>query len=80
MMGAPDNLQQDYSARGLRDGICRAAGVPLPYLVLQLQAFKEGSRRNDGQMQMRNVARAMTQAEIDEVAAFYAGKTAPAGH
>lgn len=55
-------------------------GMPRPYLVLQLQAFREGSRRNDGQMQMRNVARAMTQAEIGEVAAFYAGKAAPAGH
>lgn len=55
-------------------------GMPKQYLVQQLHAFKEGSRRNDGQQQMRNVARPMTAEEIDAVASFYARKAAIAGH
>lgn len=55
-------------------------GMPKQYLVQQLYAFKEGSRRNDGQQQMRNVARPMTAEEIDSVASFYARKAAIAGH
>ncbi|KAF1045023.1 c-type cytochrome [Xylophilus sp.] len=49
-------------------------GMPAHYLVQQLQAFRSGARRNDGEAQMRNVARAMTDQEIAEVAAFYARK------
>ncbi len=52
-------------------------GMPKQYLVQQLQLFKQGERRNDGQQQMRNVARSMTAAEIDGVATFYARKAAP---
>ena len=55
-------------------------GMPKQYLVQQLLAFKEGHRRNDGQQQMRNVARPMTVEEIDAVATFYSRKAAPAGH
>lgn len=55
-------------------------GMPKQYLVQQLQAFKLGHRRNDGQQQMRNVARPMTSEEIDVVATFYARKAAVAGH
>lgn len=54
-------------------------GMPKDYLVSQLQAFRSGARRNDPQAQMRNVVRVMTDAEIDEVATFYAGKAAAAG-
>lgn len=46
-------------------------GMPKDYLVQQLKAFREGTRHNDGEEQMRNVARAMTDAEMDEVALFY---------
>jgi cytochrome c553 len=53
-------------------------GMPKAYLVAQLGAFKRGLRRNDPQAQMRNVARAMTESEIDAVAAFYARKVAAA--
>jgi len=49
-------------------------GMPKDYLVEQLGAFKTGTRRNDSQAQMRNMARPMTPKEIDEVAAFYARK------
>ena len=51
-------------------------GMPRSYLVAQLQAFASGARRNDSQAQMRNMARAMTPREIEEVAAFYARKSA----
>jgi cytochrome c553 len=53
-------------------------GMPHDYLVQQLAAFREGSRRNDPHAQMRNMAVAMTTAEIDQVATFYARKAASA--
>lgn len=49
-------------------------GMPHDYLVAQLDAFRSGGRRNDSEAQMRNMARAMTDKEIEEVAAFYARK------
>ena len=49
-------------------------GMPRNYLVTQLQAFRSGERRNDPLAQMRNVARSMTDSEIEEVANFYARK------
>jgi cytochrome c553 len=52
-------------------------GMPKDYLAAQLAAFKSGERRNDSEAQMRNMVRAMTAKEIDEVATFYARK---AGH
>ncbi|MFP5391992.1 MAG: c-type cytochrome [Gammaproteobacteria bacterium] len=55
-------------------------GMPKPYLVQQLVAFRSGQRHNDGLLQMRNVARPMTDKEIDDVAAFYARKAAPGKH
>jgi cytochrome c553 len=54
-------------------------GMPKDYLIAQLQAFRNGSRRNDSEAQMRNVVRAMTDAEIEEVSAFYAGKASAGG-
>ena len=53
-------------------------GMPKVYLVAQLEAFASGARRNDSQAQMRNMARAMTPPEIQEVAAFYARKASDA--
>jgi cytochrome c553 len=50
--------------------------MPKDYLVAQMLAFKNGERRNDSQAQMRNMVRAMTAREIDEVATFYARKAA----
>jgi len=56
-------------------------GMPKEYLVAQLRAFKAGTRRNDAQAQMRNMVRAMTDQEIDDVATFYARKaSAGEGH
>jgi cytochrome c553 len=53
--------------------------MPKDYLVAQLQAFRAGRRGNDSEAQMRNVVRSMTDAEIEEVSAFYAGKASPGG-
>lgn len=52
-------------------------GMPKQYLVQELGAFKSGKRRNDGLQQMRNVARAMTVEEIEDVSNFYARKALP---
>jgi cytochrome c553 len=51
-------------------------GMPNEYLTAQLRNFASGSRRNDGLAQMRNMVRAMSSAEIEEVARFYAGRQA----
>jgi len=47
-------------------------GMPRAYLVAQIRDFKSGARRNDSHAQMRNMARAMTDNEIDQLADFYA--------
>lgn len=44
------------------------------YMREQLLAFASGQRRNDINQQMRNIACAMTQQEIDEAAAYYASQ------
>lgn len=49
-------------------------GMPRQYLIDQLHAFQDGTRRNDSQAQMRNMVRAMTAQEIEAVATFYARK------
>ncbi|HEX2828027.1 MAG TPA: c-type cytochrome [Burkholderiales bacterium] len=56
-------------------------GMPKQYLVDQLKRFASGARRNDSHAQMRNMAREMSAAEIDEVAEYYARHgEAKAGH
>jgi cytochrome c553 len=49
-------------------------GMPRQYLIDQLEAFRQGTRRNDPLAQMRNVVRGMTAEEIQAVATFYARK------
>jgi len=46
-------------------------GEPEIYIRNQLQAFVDGSRHNDIDQQMRNVARQMTPEEIDLVSNYY---------
>jgi cytochrome c553 len=48
-------------------------GEPVTYLHAQLDAFANGTRRNDIDQQMRNVARGMTPAEIIDASRYYAG-------
>jgi cytochrome c553 len=47
-------------------------GEPEPYIRSQLHAFRNGTRSNDLNQQMRNVARQLTDAEIAQLAAYYA--------
>lgn len=49
-------------------------GEPEVYIRNQLHAFRDGSRHNDLNQQMRNMARQLTDAEITELAAYYAGR------
>jgi cytochrome c553 len=49
-------------------------GQPAPYIAAQLRAFTSGTRRNDIDGQMRNVARHLTDAEIEEAARYYASQ------
>lgn len=59
-------------------GIAQKIGAPhldgqsAAYIKEQLQAFASGDRHNDINEQMRNVARQLTLAEINAVAAYYA--------
>jgi cytochrome c553 len=46
-------------------------GQSAVYIKAQLQAFADGTRRNDISQQMRNIARQMTAEEIDQVARYY---------
>jgi cytochrome c553 len=48
-------------------------GQPVTYLRAQLNAFANGTRRNDIDQQMRNVARGMTPADITAASRNYAG-------
>ena len=47
-------------------------GMPKAYLSVQLERFASGQRRNDSHGQMRTMARALSAAEIDNLAGFYA--------
>jgi cytochrome c553 len=55
-------------------------GMPKEYLLVQLRDFKSGARRNDSHGQMRNMARSMTDVEIEQVADYYARREGVAGH
>lgn len=46
-------------------------GQPVAYLRAQMLAFKSGERRNDVNEIMRNIARRMTDQEIDAAAEYY---------
>lgn len=54
-------------------------GAPAQYLRTQLQMFSAGTRHNDINGQMRNVARHMTSDEIATIASYYASQPAPTG-
>jgi cytochrome c553 len=49
-------------------------GQAAAYAKAQLQAFADGTRRNDISEQTRNVARQMTPEEIDAAARYYASQ------
>jgi cytochrome c553 len=76
--GAPmRNIPACASCHGTSDaklGTPWLDGQSAVYLKAQLQAFTTGGRRNDISEQMRNIARQMTAAEIDEAARYYASR------
>jgi cytochrome c553 len=76
--GAPmRNVPACSSCHGTTDaklGTPWLDGQSVVYIKAQLQAFATGARRNDISEQMRNIARQMTAAEIDEAARYYAGR------
>jgi cytochrome c553 len=76
--GAPmRNIPACASCHGTSDaklGTPWLDGQSAVYLKAQLQAFTSGGRRNDISEQMRNIARQMTTAEIDEAARYYASR------
>jgi cytochrome c553 len=57
---------------GTKAGAAWLEGQPVVYLRNQLEAFASGTRHNDIDEQMRNVARVMTPQEIDAAARYYA--------
>jgi cytochrome c553 len=74
--GAPmRNVPACSSCHGTNDsklGTPWLDGQSAAYIKAQLQAFATGARRNDISEQMRNIARQMTTAEIDEASRYYA--------
>ena len=76
--GAPmRNISACSSCHGTTDpklGTPWLDGQSAVYIKAQLEAFAAGARRNDISQQMRNIARQMTAAEIDEAARYYAGR------
>jgi cytochrome c553 len=76
--GAPmRNVPACSSCHGTTDaklGTPWLDGQSAVYIKAQLQAFATGARRNDISEQMRNIARQMTAAEIDEAARYYASR------
>ena len=76
--GAPmRNVPACSSCHGMTDAKLGAPwldGQSAIYIKAQLQAFAAGTRHNDISEQMRNIARRMTAAEIDEAARYYASR------
>jgi cytochrome c553 len=60
-----------HGSIGAKAGATWLDGQPIAYLHAQLTAFALGTRRNDIDAQMRNVARQMTPEEIEAASRFY---------
>jgi len=54
-------------------GYALIRGQHAPYLAAQLKAYRSGTRQTDPNQMMRNVAAAMTDEQIDAVAAYIQG-------
>ena len=80
-VGAPlRNIAPCISCHGSVDqklGAPWLEGMPRQYLFDQLMNFRSGARGNDSHAQMRNMVRAMSTAEMAEIAAYYANGTPP---
>ena len=60
-----------HGPMGQKPGSPILQGLPATYLSMQLHAFSDGTRHNDINGQMRNVARNMSVDEIDAAARYY---------
>ena len=80
-VGAPlRNIAPCISCHGSVDqklGAPWLEGMPRQYLFEQLMNFRSGQRGNDSHAQMRNMVRAMSTAEMAEVAGYYAQGALP---
>ena len=63
-----------HGGLGSKAGSPWLGGQPTVYIKAQLQAFASGARHNDISPQMRNIARHMSEAEMDEAASYYANQ------
>jgi cytochrome c553 len=63
-----------HGAADAKPGAPWLDGQSAVYVKAQLQAFATGARHNDISEQMRNIARQMTPAEIDEAARYYSDR------
>src|SRR5262249_23474850 len=59
---------------GYKPGTEWLEGESAVYLRTQLEAFASGERHNDISEQMRNVARGLTRAEMEQAALYYASQ------
>ncbi len=59
---------------GAKAGASWLEGQPAVYLRAQLEGFASGARHNDIDEQMRNIARGMTQQEIDSATQYFANR------
>jgi cytochrome c553 len=68
-----------HGPQGIGDAVANPylAGQGEQYLVNALAAWRDGTRRNDASGQMTAIAKAMTDAEVKAIAAYYAGLPAP---
>jgi len=60
---------------GVGDHFPPLAGQPAPYLIAQLNGWRDGSRSNDPNQLMVGVAKAMTDAEVKAIAEYFATPT-----
>ena len=63
-----------HGAVDYKTGSAWLEGEPRAYLRTQLEAFVSGARHNDISQQMRNIARGMSPAEIDQAAAYFSNQ------
>ncbi|HTS51855.1 MAG TPA: c-type cytochrome, partial [Burkholderiales bacterium] len=62
-----------HGPMGHKVGAPELAGQKVAYIQAQLEAFAAGSRRNDINRQMREVAHELRAAEISALAQYYGG-------
>jgi len=66
----------DYNGRGVEPMFPAIGQQKYTYIVAQLKQWRDGSRTNDAQAIMRNVAKNMSDEDINNVAAYLSSKEA----